>query len=70
VLGGGGDRLLGVVLDRGVDRQLHVVADAGRLDDVEADRLPAGVMDDLLLAVRPAQHVVLGLLEPCQPLVL
>ena len=69
-LGDVGDRLLGLVLDRGVDRQLHVVADGRRLQHVEADRVAAGVVDDLLLAVLAAEGLVLGLLEPGQALVL
>ncbi len=70
LLAGRGDRLLGAVLDRRVDRQLQVLADAGLLDRVEADRRPAGVVNDLLLAVVAAQRRVLGLLQAGQALVL
>ena len=61
------ERLLDLVLDRGVERQLHAGAGDRALRVADLDVLAEGVLDEAALAVRPVQQVVLGVLQPGQP---
>ena len=60
--------LLDLVLDRGVERQLHAGARDRALRVADLDVLAEGVLDEAALAVRPVQQVVLGVLEAGQAL--
>ena len=62
-------RLLGLVLDRGVERRLDVLAHAGGLDGLHAERPADRVVNDVLLAVGAAEHAVLRVLQAGETLV-